>query len=129
MLHSFLRCIEQGLLQGIVESDGKARIGAVVFIHRFGTLINAHLHFHAIAIDGAAFGEDAETLRREEVHPTREAMQRRQATIDQRIVRLFFVRCGLLHRRMAKPYVAANAAAASSSVRFARRRQGRLGPP
>jgi len=30
----------------------KARIGAVVFIHRFGALLNPHVHFHCVVVDG-----------------------------------------------------------------------------
>jgi hypothetical protein len=29
-----------------------ARLGAVAFIHRFGSALNAHLHFHCVVIDG-----------------------------------------------------------------------------
>ena len=29
-----------------------ARIGAVAFIHRFGALLNPHLHFHCVVVDG-----------------------------------------------------------------------------
>jgi Arc/MetJ family transcription regulator len=99
VLHSFLRCIEQGLRQGRadVQGEDKARIGAVVFIHRFGALLNAHLHFHAVVIDGVFLGEDAETLRFEETHLTPETVQRLQTTIRRRIVGLF-VRRGLLER-------------------------------
>lgn len=56
VLHSFLRCIEQGLRQGLGAADGQARLGAVVFIHRFGALLNAPLHFHVVVIDGMFFG-------------------------------------------------------------------------
>lgn len=38
---------------------------------RFGALPNAHLHFHVVVIDGVFFGEEAETLRFEEVNLTR----------------------------------------------------------
>jgi len=94
VLHSFLRCIEQGLRQGLVDA-GRTRLGAVVFIHRFGALLNAHLHFHVVVIDGVFCGEEAETLRFEEVRLTPQAVLRLQATIRKRIVRLF-VRRGLL---------------------------------
>lgn len=61
-LHRFLRCIDQSLRQAgaDVQGEGKARLGAVVFIHRFGALLNAHIHHHALVIDGVFFGEDAE---------------------------------------------------------------------
>jgi len=97
VLHGFLRCIEQGMRPGLVEADGQGRLGAVVFIHRFGALLNAHLHFHVIVIDGVFFGEDAETLRFEEVRLTPEVVQRLQGTIRQRVVGLF-IRRGLLDK-------------------------------
>jgi hypothetical protein len=70
VLHSVLRCIEQGLRHGLVAADGQARLGAIVFIHRFGGLLNAHLHYHAVAIDGVFSGEDAESLHFEEAPHT-----------------------------------------------------------
>ncbi|HQY71878.1 MAG TPA: transposase [Pseudomonadales bacterium] len=95
VLHSFLRAIEQGLRQSLPEGDGTARIGAVVFIHRFGALMNAHLHFHVIAIDGVFFGEETASLRFEETHLSAQALARLQSTLRKRIVSLF-VRRGLL---------------------------------
>ena len=97
VLHSFLRAIEQGLRQSLPEGDGTARIGAVVFIHRFGALMNAHLHFHVIAIDGVFFGEETASLRFEETHLSAQALARLQSTLRKRIVSLF-VRRGLLEQ-------------------------------
>lgn len=99
VLHSFLHAIEQGLRHGLADAqgEGKVRLGAVVFIHRFGALLNAHLHFHVVVIDGVFCGEDAETLRFEEVRLAPETVQRLQATIRKRIVRLF-VRRGRLDK-------------------------------
>jgi len=33
-------------------SGRSARLGAVAFIHRFGSTLNPHLHFHCVVIDG-----------------------------------------------------------------------------
>jgi hypothetical protein len=33
-------------------SGRAARLGAVAFIHRFGSTLNAHLYFHCVVIDG-----------------------------------------------------------------------------
>ncbi len=30
----------------------RGRLGAVAFIHRFGSTLNPHLHFHCVVIDG-----------------------------------------------------------------------------
>ena len=97
VLHSFLRAIEQGLRQSLPETGGETRIGAVVFIHRFGGLLNAHLHFHVVVIDGVFCGEDAGHLHFEETHLTPEQVTRIGQTIRKRITNLF-VRRGFLDK-------------------------------
>jgi hypothetical protein len=56
VLRIFLRVIAQTLQ---VNSPGAANvdkaalhIGAVAFIHRFGSSLNEHVHFHVCAVDG-----------------------------------------------------------------------------
>jgi len=51
-LHLFLRAVEQCLRAHSPGSGPVARLGAVAFIHRFGSSLNAHLHFHCVVIDG-----------------------------------------------------------------------------
>ncbi len=52
-LHIFLSAVEQGLRAACpVAQDSKTRIGAVAFIHRFGALLNRHVHFHCVVVDG-----------------------------------------------------------------------------
>lgn len=55
-LRIFLRVIEQCLLRhcpGAAKLDkASVHIGAVAFIHRFGSSLNTHVHFHICAIDG-----------------------------------------------------------------------------
>ena len=108
VLHSLLHGIEQGLRKSLPETDGATQInthiGAVVFIHRFGGLLNAHLalhslrsHFHVVMIDGVFCEEEAGHLRFQETYLTAEQMTHLQRTIRQRIVRLF-VRRGLLDK-------------------------------
>ena len=101
VLHSFLSAIEQGLRQSLPQTNGATRIdthiGAVVFIHRFGGLLNAHLHFHVVMIDGVFCEAEAGHLRFQETYLTAKQMTHLQRTIRQRIVRLF-VRRGLLDK-------------------------------
>ena len=52
-LRLFLRVVEQCLRAHSPGSGPTARLGAVAFIHRFGSSLNAHLHFHCVVIDGA----------------------------------------------------------------------------
>jgi hypothetical protein len=40
-----LRAIERGLRAHSPGSSATGRLGAVMFIHRFGAALNAHLHF------------------------------------------------------------------------------------
>lgn len=51
-LRVFLRAVEQRLRAHSPGSGPAARLGAVAFIHRFGSSLNAHLHFHCVVIDG-----------------------------------------------------------------------------
>jgi hypothetical protein len=51
-LRLFLRAVEQCLRAHSPGSSPAARLGAVAFIHRFGSSLNAHLHFHCVVIGG-----------------------------------------------------------------------------
>ena len=57
-LHFFLSTIERVLRQRSPGAGAASRLGAVVFIHRFGALLNTHLHFHCVVVDGV-FDADA----------------------------------------------------------------------
>ena len=109
VLHSLLHGIEQGLRKSLPETDGATQInthiGAVVFIHRFGGLLNAHLHFHVLMIDGVFCEEEAGHLHFQETYLTAEQMMHLQRTIRQRIVRLF-VRRGLLDKAEGQAMIA-----------------------
>jgi hypothetical protein len=56
VLGIFLRVIKQSLrahCPGAAQADEAAlHIGAVAFIHRFGSSLNTHVHFHVCVIDG-----------------------------------------------------------------------------
>ena len=51
-LRLFLRVVEQCLRAHSAGAGTSARLGAVAFIHRFGSTLNPHLHFHCVVIDG-----------------------------------------------------------------------------
>jgi len=57
-LRLFLSAVERHLRLCSPGASAKSRLGAVVFIHRFGALLNAHLHFHCVVVDGM-FDADA----------------------------------------------------------------------
>ena len=46
VLTIFLRVVEQLLHERSAGAAPKARLGAVSFVHRFGSALNEHLHFH-----------------------------------------------------------------------------------
>ena len=69
VLRIFLRVIAQTLRAsspGAARTDKAAlHIGAVAFIHRFGSSLNEHVHFHVCAVDGVfeeAAGEGFEAI-------------------------------------------------------------------
>ena len=51
-LHLFLHVVEQSLRTLSPGSGPAAHLGAVAFIHRFGSMLNPHLHVHCVVIDG-----------------------------------------------------------------------------
>ncbi|MDP3537537.1 MAG: transposase [Azonexus sp.] len=51
----YIECgiLAHGLRAACSGAQGRtARIGAVAFIHRFGSLLNPHVHFHCVVVDG-----------------------------------------------------------------------------
>ncbi len=58
-LHIFLTAIERILRQCSPGAGAASHLGAAVFIHRFGALLNPRLHYHCIVVDGV-FDADAE---------------------------------------------------------------------
>jgi hypothetical protein len=51
-LRLFLRVVEQCLRAHSPGAGTAARLGAVAFIHRFGSALNPHLHFHCVVTEG-----------------------------------------------------------------------------
>jgi hypothetical protein len=95
-LRLFLRAVESCLRAHSPGSGSVARLGAVAFIHRFGSTLNAHLHFHCVVIDGvfdaaAAGGVIFHAAARLDATAIGEV----QAQVRRRLLRLF-VRRGLL---------------------------------
>ncbi|MEY4346236.1 MAG: hypothetical protein RL032_2068, partial [Pseudomonadota bacterium] len=116
VLRIFLRVIAQTLQAnspGAANADKAAlHIGAVAFIHRFGSSLNEHVHFHVCAVDGVfeeAAGEgdgDAHAQARApgvifhpatgvNGHTVAQAQAQAQASLRKRILRAFVGR-GLL---------------------------------
>ena len=75
-----------GLRAACPAGGNKARIGAVAFIHRFGALLNPHVHFHCVVVDGVfeAATEACESVR---FHETPALCSEQQADIQRNIRR------------------------------------------
>ncbi len=73
-----------------------ARSGGVLFVHRFGAALNAHVHLHLCMLDGVvALGRQRLGFRGARVHEA--CVERVQALVMQRVLGLFGRR-GLLSR-------------------------------
>jgi hypothetical protein len=52
LLRVFLRAVETTLRQHSPGAPSTARFGAVAFVHRFGSFLNSHVHYHVLVTDG-----------------------------------------------------------------------------
>ena len=52
LLKVFLRAVETTIRQRSPDAPPGARFGAVAFVHRFGSYLNSHVHFHVLVTDG-----------------------------------------------------------------------------
>jgi hypothetical protein len=63
LLTVFLRAVETTIRQRSPGAPPAARFGAVAFVHRFGSDLNSHVHFHALVSDGVfSSGTDGEAI-------------------------------------------------------------------
>ncbi len=103
VLTIFLRVVEQVLRERSAGAAPKARLGAVSFVHRFGSSLNQHVHFHCCVIDGVFEPDQGsnEAVRFREAVLTDADVQWVQARVRQRVLR-WFVRQGYLDKDDAK---------------------------
>ena len=88
VLRIFLNSVEKALQSSCADAPDNARLGAVTFVHRFGSALNGNIHFHCCVIDGVFSAED-EALRFDEAVITPEVIARVQAEVRERVLRLF----------------------------------------
>ncbi|MBK6733592.1 MAG: transposase [bacterium] len=63
LLTIFLRAVETTIRQRSPGAPPGARFGAVAFVHRFGSYLNSHVHFHVLVTDGVfSAGDDGEAV-------------------------------------------------------------------
>ena len=101
-LRIFLRVVQQSLLthcSGAAKADPVSlHLGAVAFIHRFGSSLNTHVHFHVCVVDGVFEAlPDAELGNTQSVsfHPAEiddAAIAQVQANVRKRLLRAFVAR-------------------------------------
>jgi hypothetical protein len=88
VLRIFLAEVEAALRAGSPDAPDGARFGAVTFVHRFGSALNANLHFHCCVIDGL-FSEADEGVRFHPAFLTDRALAKVQQQTRRRVLKLF----------------------------------------
>jgi hypothetical protein len=101
VLRIVLDVIEQALRQLSGCDPIKARFGAISYLHRFGSSLNPHVHFHCCVTDGL-FSAEADGVDFHGIEGiTEEDLQRIQQTLRRRLIGLF-KRRGLLEPEQAQ---------------------------
>ncbi len=85
MLRIFVRAVRSTLCRASPDAPRDAQLGALSFLHRFGSSLNVHFHFHLVVLDGvfsrSADGEvrchEAALLQSEHWHEVQHVVQRR----------------------------------------------------
>jgi len=52
VLHILLRALHATLREASPSAPASSSMGAVSFLHRFGSSLNPHFHFHRVVVDG-----------------------------------------------------------------------------
>lgn len=106
VLHILLRALRATLREACPTAPATASFGAVTFLHRFGSSLNPHFHYHLCVVDGLFENIEGDTAL-DPVHPetglhfheatalTHELLERLQHTVRKRVLR-HFRRHGLL---------------------------------
>jgi hypothetical protein len=95
VLHILLRSVEAALRAHSPGAGARARLGAVSFVHRFGSALNPHVHFHCCVLDGVFEAEpesDEQFTFREAVGLSDQAVAAVQAQVRRRVL------CGFVRR-------------------------------
>ena len=91
-----MREVQRATAGASTSTAAAGRSGGVMFVHRFGATLNAHVHLHLCMLDGVvAQGRQGLVFRRAEVDEA--CVERVQAAVRQRVLGLFEGR-GLLSR-------------------------------
>jgi hypothetical protein len=128
VLRVLLRGIRTALRHASPPAPGGAQLGAVSFLHRFGSTFVPHLHFHVVVLDGVfSEGDDGSVTFHEATHLDADDVLRLERTLKRRVLRLF-QRRGLLTEATVEDMLTWQAAAASAwtprSASMARTQRG-----
>jgi len=95
VLRIFLEEVERALRRQCPDAGAKARTGAVLFPHRFGSSLNANYHFHACVIEGLYEAEGEDVRFHAVAELSEAAILQVQEQVRRRVLKAF-VRWGLL---------------------------------
>jgi hypothetical protein len=99
VLHILLSALERGLCERSPGAGPSSRIGAVAFSHRFGALLNAHVHFNCVDIEGVFEADGEGGARFHEAQGVgAETLAEVQAKVRRRVLRALAQR-GLLEHK------------------------------
>jgi hypothetical protein len=69
VLRVLLRAVCATLRRASPSAPGNAQLGAISFLHRFGSALNTHFHFHVVVLDGVfSEGDDGSVTFHEATH-------------------------------------------------------------
>jgi len=90
VLRIFLRAIRTTLRRVSPGAPADAQLGAVSFLHRFGSSLNPHLHFHLVVVDGVFSRRDDREAHFHEANLLQpEHWLRLQGVVQRRVLRYF----------------------------------------
>ncbi len=96
VLRIFLRAIRTTLRDTSPGAPRDAKLGAISFLHRFGSSLNTHFHYHIVVLDGAfSHGPDGDACFHEATHLESHHWHDLQRVVQRRVLRYFRTR-GLL---------------------------------
>jgi hypothetical protein len=113
VLHILLRALRATLREACPTAPRTAAMGAVSFLHRFGSSLNPHYHYHLCVVDGLFEKIEGDTAQDPATHPesrlrfheatalTHELLEGLQHTVRKRVLR-HMVRHGLLESHDAR---------------------------
>ena len=90
VLRIFLRAIRTTLCRVSPGAPRDAKLGATSFLHRFGSSLNTHFHYHVVVLDGVfSQGPDSDARFHEAAHLDSHRWLELQRVVQRRVLRYF----------------------------------------